>query len=69
MAAKQSGQDWMDFLDAAQERCRAIETLGGLLRACGDDVLDGEMARGAGDMIDDQIQQLRALLKELEVAR
>ena len=59
----------MDCLDAVQERCRSIETLGGLLMVCGDDVFDGEMARGAGDMIGDQIRQLRALLKELEAAR
>ena len=67
--APRRGKHWIECLDEAHEHCYAIETLSGLLRACGDDVLDGDMVRGSGNMIDDQIRQLKALLEELAVAR
>lgn len=57
---------WLDELDGC---CDAIETLAGLLLACGDEELENELVRRTGNMIDQQIRQLRASLEKLDAVR
>lgn len=65
-AAPALRMEWLDELDDA---CRVIETLSGLLAACGEDVLDSGLAREAGYMIKERIQRLKALREKMGAAR
>jgi hypothetical protein len=58
-------QGWLNWLDGLDDCCRTIETLAGLLLVCSEDVLEGELARGAGYMINKQVRQLKALREQL----
>ena len=58
--------DWVDALDAIDERCRRIETLAGLLNACGEpEVMDARLAARAGSFIEDDLRQVKELLAVL----
>jgi hypothetical protein len=67
--SRAKGEDWVDCRDALAVHCEDIETLAALLAACGDDVMNGNVARRVGYMVDEHIQQIRALLDKLEAAR
>lgn len=61
------GKDWLDTLDAANERFVRIETLAGLLNACDNTgVLDARLAARAGCFIEEELLQVRKLLAEFE---
>ena len=56
----------LDALDAIGERCRRIETMAGLLRACDEpDEMDAGLAARAGGFIADDLGQVRELLAAL----
>jgi hypothetical protein len=62
--------DWSGLMDAAETCCRAIEVLSGLLLACSDDnMMDTTLVSGAGDLIAEQVRQLKDLLKRARAAR
>ena len=54
---------WLDALDALQERCENIETLTGLLEACGGEPLEPRLVQRAGGLIDRELVQIRKLLE------
>ena len=57
---------WIDALDAIDERCRRIETLAGLLNACGEPgVMDARLAARAGSFIEDDLRRVKELLAAL----
>jgi hypothetical protein len=56
-------------MDGLDDCCEVIETVAGLLLACGDDELDGKIVRTTGGLIEEQIRQLKAWLEKLEAAR
>jgi hypothetical protein len=66
----QSKTDWLDTLDAVNERCDRIETLAGLLNACDDpQSLSPELAARAGYFIEEDLRQVKELLAELGKGR
>jgi hypothetical protein len=57
---------WLDTLDAIDERCHRIETMAGLLRACGDpEEMSVRLAASAGAFMADDLRQVKALLGEI----
>lgn len=66
--AESRNRQQLDCLDAAQDHCQAIQTLGGLLMGCHDDMMDGGLVRGAGALIDQEARKLNAALAQIQVA-
>ena len=55
--------EWLDALDAFQECCESIETLTGLLEACGREPLEARLVQQVGVLIDREVVKMRKLLK------
>jgi hypothetical protein len=59
----------VDWIDAMHERCRALETLGGLLVTAtegeGAEALRPELVAGAGDLLLRQVEAVRDLIDDL----
>ena len=57
---------WLNVLDAIDERCRRIETMAGLLRACDEpEEMNTRLAVSAGSFMADDLCQVKELLAEL----
>jgi len=55
--------DWLDTLDAIDERYHRIETMAGLLRACDDpEEMTVKLAASAGAFIADDLREVKGLL-------
>jgi hypothetical protein len=54
--------NWLDTLDAVNERCLTITTLAGLLEACGEPLEPKLMAR-TGLLVGREARQIRTLLE------
>jgi hypothetical protein len=68
-AAFQRRQKWVGWLDTAHECCRDIRVLGGLLAACDDGVIEGRLARAAGQKIEERADRLKEALRQMEAGR
>jgi hypothetical protein len=65
-ASRPPGKDWLDALDAIDERCARIETMAGLLRACDEpEEMNVKLAAQAGAFMADDLREVKALLAEL----
>ncbi len=67
--------DWLDTLDAVDERCHGLEAVAGLLEACGQlqgtEPLDAVLVSEAGILMLRELKAMQALLKTVwkEMAR
>jgi hypothetical protein len=65
-AFRPPGKDWLDTLDAIDERCARIETMAGLLRACDDpEEMTVKLAAQAGAFMADDLREVKGLLAAL----
>ncbi len=65
-APRRNKPDWLDAFDAMTEPCARIETLAGLLYACGDPMaMDARLASRAAYFIEKEMGQVKKLLAEL----
>jgi hypothetical protein len=60
--------DHLDWRDAMDNHCQHLETLAELLKTCGQ-LLEPEVAAGAGYWLGEQVEAIQALLDEREAAR
>jgi hypothetical protein len=65
-AKRPFSKEWLDTLDAIDERCARIETMAGLLRACDEpEEMTVKLAASAGAFMADDLREIKGLLAGL----